>query len=44
MAIRNNKVECLIMKANKFVKKHGWEAVAHAIKKTPENNDFKSTD
>ena len=32
------------MKANKFVKKHGWEAVAHALKTAPENHDFQSTD
>ena len=32
------------MKANEFVKKHGWEAVAQALKTTPENHDFQSTD
>ena len=32
------------MKANEFVKKHGWEAVIEAVKTTPIDHDFQSTD
>ena len=32
------------MNAFEFIKKHGWEAVAQALKTAPENHDFQSTD
>jgi len=33
-----------IMKATEFVKKHGWDAVIEAVKTTPLDHDFQSTD
>ena len=32
------------MKATDFVKKHGWEKVIEALKTTPKNYNFQSTD
>lgn len=32
------------MKANEFIKKHGWQAVIEAVKTTPVDHDFQSTD
>ena len=32
------------MKANEFVKKHGWDAVIEAVKTTPLDHNFQSTD